>query len=185
VRASRLAGAGDDSVAEVLLEAMLLATLCAHPAHVPVFAAEIEALPLAGEGHDRLRDAILAAGPDGALSPEGRAVLDRLMRDAHVRVAPPVRPGAGDELVRMCLAEGFAKLSALRGARAEIAEAAEDLGGLADEGVTWRLAQAARALEQAQRRAAGVADGRSEDHAALSRRLDELLETAPWIKKKP
>ena len=184
VRASALAGAADDSVAEALLEAVLLATLCVHPGQVSAFLPEIEAMPLAGQGHEILRNAILSAAPGGAIGPEGRAVLDRLMRDAHVQVAPPVRAGAGAELVRMCLAEGFAKLAARRGARAEIAEASEDLGGLADEGVTWRLAQAARAVDRADRTAAGAAGDRNEDHAALSRRLDELLESEPWIKKK-
>lgn len=34
---------------------------------------------------------------------------------------------------------------------AEIAEAVEDMSGLADEGVTWRLSEAARAADQATR----------------------------------
>ena len=46
---------------------------------------------------------------------------------------------------RLCLAEELAKLDARRGARREIEEAMEDMDGLPDEGLTWRLSQAAEA----------------------------------------
>ena len=49
------------------------------------------------------------------------------------------------------LAEEFAKLEASRGLDAELAEAEEDLSGLADEAVTWRLGQAAEARNKAVR----------------------------------
>lgn len=186
VRASALAGASAE-VGEVLLEAVILATLCTHPALVDAFRSDLESMRLLGEGHDILRHAILAAPapplrdnvPDAA-----RAVLERLMSDAHVQVAPPVRNAADAELARLCLAEGFAKLAARRGARAEIVEAMEDLAGVADEGVTWRLSQAARALHEAERSPLDAGDGMGEDRAALSKGLQDLLDGQVWIKKK-
>jgi DNA primase len=49
------------------------------------------------------------------------------------------------------VAEELAKLDSARGLNAEIAEAVEDLGGAADEGLTWRLSEAAKAADQASR----------------------------------
>jgi DNA primase len=61
---------------------------------------------------------------------------------------------ATSDVAAMSVAEEFAKLSARRGARREIEDAMRDLEGLVDEGLTWRLGQAAEALNNA---------GRSED----------------------
>ena len=54
-------------------------------------------------------------------------------------------------MARMTVAEELAKLSAARGLDAEIADAVQDLEGVADEGVTWRLGQAAAAASRAVR----------------------------------
>jgi DNA primase len=54
-------------------------------------------------------------------------------------------------MATMTVAEELAKLEAARGLNAEIAEAVEDLTGVADEGVTWRLSEAARAADRAVR----------------------------------
>ncbi|MFN4159479.1 MAG: DNA primase [Gemmobacter sp.] len=190
VRASALAGGGDEAVAEALLEAVMLATLVTHPGLIDEFMGQIETLALTGEGHDALRDALLALAPfppgplGDQLLPAPRAVLERLMSDRHVIVAPPVRNADDPELARLCLAEGLARLSARRGARAEVSEAMEDLAGVADEGVTWRLSQAARALNGMGRAALDSANDMGEDRAALSKGLQEMLDAQVWIKKK-
>ena len=62
---------------------------------------------------------------------------------------------------RSKLAEELAKLSARRGQAREIADAVEDLSGVADEGVTWRLAQASAAFDKAAR-------GANEDRVAYA-----------------
>jgi DNA primase len=59
---------------------------------------------------------------------------------------------AGDaEQARLTLREVFGKLTALQGLDAEIAEAEEEITGLADEAVTWRLREAAEARNRALR----------------------------------
>ena len=181
-RASALARPGD-AVDEVMLEAMLLATLATHPALLPAFEADLEVLSLRGEGHDTLRTALLSSGGH-AVEPEARAVLERLLNLAHVCSAPPVRPGSDPELARMCLAEGFAKLDARRGARAEIAEAMADIDGLADEGLTWRLAQSARARHKADATTMPDAGNMGEDRPALSKGLQDMIDAEIWIKRK-
>ena len=47
--------------------------------------------------------------------------------------------------------EALARLQADRGHRVELAEAVEDLSGLVDEGLTWRLSKAAEAKVSASR----------------------------------
>ncbi len=47
------------------------------------------------------------------------------------------------------MAQELAKLAAFRGAEQEIEDAAHDLEAMADEGVTWRLGQVAKARNEA------------------------------------
>jgi len=51
----------------------------------------------------------------------------------------------------MTVAEELAKIAATRGLQAEMLDAAEDMMGIADEAVTWRLGQAAEARNRAVR----------------------------------
>ena len=84
----------------------------------------------------------------------------------------------------MCLAEGFAKLDARRGARAEIAEAMADMDGLVDEGLTWRLKQSAGALRLAEATTMPDAGAMGEDRPALSKGLQDMIDAEIWIKRK-
>ena len=61
-------------------------------------------------------------------------------------------------MAEMSVAEELAKLTARRGAARELNEALQDVEGLVDEGLTWRLSQAAEALEKSGR-------GQNEDTA--------------------
>ena len=77
--------------------------------------------------------------------------LEKLLGQNHVAISPAVRRAGDTEIARLCLAEEFAKLIARRGHAREIEDAVEDLSGVADEGLTWRLAQASAALDKAGR----------------------------------
>jgi len=81
----------------------------------------------------------------------GSEALESLFALPHVRIVPPVRQPGNTEMARMTVAEELAKLTCQRGLISEIAEAQEDLEGLADEAVTWRLSQAAEANNRAVR----------------------------------
>ena len=148
-RASALA-AGDARTADVLREAVILATLLLHPSLLPRFEPEIERLDLGLPLHRTIRDALLAAPDDdlraAAEAAVGREALEALLSAPHVRIAPAVRLGHGDEAVAsMSLAEDLARLAAARAVQREIDEAAQDLAAAVDEGLTWRLGQAAAA----------------------------------------
>ncbi len=159
-KSSLLAQSGE-AVGDQLREAVILATLITTPAVIEDFESQIEQMECIAPGHAHLRDTILRIAADMTEGTEqfserarqelGGDVLESLFALPHVRIAPPVRQPGNLELARMTVAEELAKLSCLRGLILEIAEAQEDLEGLADEAVTWRLSQAAEAHNNALR----------------------------------
>jgi DNA primase len=149
---------GDAHVGDRLREAVILAVLASTPEVVEEFEGGIEALVCADRDHAVLRDVILRHAQAGsevlrekifdALGPES---LDNLMSSRHVAIVPCIRTPGNADMARMTVAEELAKLSAAKGLNAEIADAMHDLEGVADEGVTWRLSQAAAAAADASR----------------------------------
>ncbi|MBM9593127.1 DNA primase [Roseitranquillus sediminis] len=184
-RSSLLAASGD-AMAEELREAVILATLIAHPSLLPQFEGELERLEMTSDDHRALQAALLA--PDvpehgdiraylaGRL---GKAPLERLHMTRHVQIAPGVRRGAVDERAALCLAEEFAKLAARRGARRDIDEALRQAEN-ADENLIWRLSRAAEALAGPRRERRQVEDFETAPNGAQVRRdertaLDDLI----------
>jgi DNA primase len=177
-----------DRIEEVLREAVILATLITHPTLIPRFESALEKMDLVGEGHEALRVILLSHMDPATLADRLRraapAALDALLTRPHVQIAPPVRNRTDTELATLCLAEELAKLDARRGARREIEDAVEDLSGVADEGLTWRLSQAAAARHRADHPPRADAGELGEDRAALSNHLQSLINSRVWEKKK-
>ena len=172
---------------EILREAVILATLILHPGLIHRFESALERLDLTGDDHDTLRQMILAGAdmPDlhHRIAQSAPAALDALLSRPHVAIAPPVRNSADHELAALCLAEELAKLEARRGARREIEDAMEDMGGLPDEGLTWRLTQSAEARHRSERSDRNDSADLGEDRSALSRHLQGLIDSQVWVKK--
>ena len=176
---------GDEATDEALREAVILAILIAHPSLIRRFESDLERLELTSEGHRNLRATLLTSSPDDLRANlQGLAALDDLMARPHVLIAPPVRNQKDTDLALMCLAEEFAKLDARRGARREVEDAVEDLTGVADEGLTWRLAQAASARHRADHPNRDDAADLDEDRIALSNHLQSLIDSKVWEKKR-
>lgn len=154
-RATLLVAAPDDGVTEHLREALILAILATHPVLIARYEGPLETLRFTDPSHERLSGLMLRlvglpAGEIAArLSVEADGDLERLFEQPHVRsaLATGIRDDA--EFAAQCLASDLDKLLALRAWRREVAEAREEIEGLADEGVTWRIAQATQALEKA------------------------------------
>jgi len=187
-RESLLAKAGEDTT-EYLQEAMILAILAAHPALVPEVERDLDRLEMNAAGHDTVRLLLLrhAGDPEAirtALATEAGPVLEKLRQLAHVRIAPPARPGADPGFALRCLTDEIARLRARRAARIETAEAMADIEGLADEGVTWRLTHAAEARHRAERARLDEDTDLGEDRAALSADLQRMIDQEVWMKKK-
>lgn len=153
-RASLLAAASD-SVNDTLREAVVLAACICQPQLVGRFESALERLEFAGEGHALLRNLILYhhAAPDlhATLMAEAPLPTEAVLLHPHVRITPALKPGAAADQTEACLAEALARLQADRAHRLEIAEAEDDLSGVADEGLTWRLSKAAEARHSAGR----------------------------------
>jgi DNA primase len=142
-----------------LHEAVVLAVLLAHPALIEQFEGALERLECRRPEHARVQAALLAhanrAGTagfrDDIAAAAGSDTLEKLHAPGHLRIVPALKPEADPDDAAMCIAEALAKLEARRGLEAEVAEAIQDLDALADEGLTWRLGQAAEARDRAQR----------------------------------
>ncbi|WP_127114154.1 DNA primase [Shimia sediminis] len=154
-RASMLA-ASQGAVEHRLREAVILAVAISTPEVLDDFEHEIERLDCHEPQNAQLRDQLLrfANSPDpraeiaAALGPDA---VENLMRHPHVAITPAVRRPGDVDMARLTLSEELAKLKTERGLSAEIAEAEEDIAGVADEAVTWRLGQAAEARNRALR----------------------------------
>jgi DNA primase len=114
----------------------------------------------------------------------GFSPLDRLLELKPLRNHPYLGSDANPELTQRTLEEELAKHSALIGASNEIKEAEQDLTGLVDEGLTWRLKQAADAKGKATRAVEEEATASGEDASAMSKQLQNMLDDQVWVKKK-
>ncbi len=153
-RTSALAAGTEDQ--EHLREAVILATLIAAPSVAMEFETALEQLDSRDPMHRDLQASVLRhLGADDLraqiIGDLGDAPLEKLFAQNHVAISPAIRRDGDIDIARLCLAEEFAKLVARRGHAREIEDAVEDLNGVADEGLTWRLAQASEALDKAGR----------------------------------
>jgi len=152
-RGSVLAAANE--MEEHLREAVILAVLVRHSALVAEFEGELEDMRVSTPEAEAVRAALLKTGgaPAGEIAAiAGTDALEKLLATRHVAIQPGVRSRDG-EVARFCLAEEFAKLTARRGAEAEIEEAVRDFDDTADENITWRVSQVAEARDRAGRAA--------------------------------
>ncbi|MEM6659612.1 MAG: DNA primase, partial [Pseudomonadota bacterium] len=141
-----------------LREAAILAIAILNPQVVVQFEHQLDDMECRDPAHAALRDVVLRHAVD---DPEnlkdhivqtlGAEALENLLGLRHVAVIPCVFKPGDVEKAEMTLAEELAKIKALRGLDAEIAEAEEELSELADEALTYRLAQAAEERNRASR----------------------------------
>lgn len=169
-KASTLVTASSEEVTEHMREAVILAALATCPTTIEAFEADLERMRCVDPAHGGFRDVLLEGIQD---TPEdlsariterlGSDALEKLLSRSHVAIVPCIRQRGDIQKVRMTVAEELAKLHTARGLHAEIADAVEDLSGIADEGLTWRLTEAAKAADRALR--SGQEDN-SEVHVA-------------------
>ncbi|MGB0960508.1 MAG: DNA primase, partial [Halocynthiibacter sp.] len=152
-----VAGHVDDSHVR---EAVVLATLIATPSVAVQFESDLERLQCGHADHRRILACLLHALhqeplDDGTALREkmqaevGVAALEKLFSYRHVQISPAIRHPGDGELAMACVSDEIAKLEARRALVEEVEDAREDLTHLADEGVTWRLSQAAEARNRA------------------------------------
>ena len=157
-KSSMLVTAAGVGATEHFREAVILCALLGCPALIEEFETGLAAMHCAHSDHARIRDLMLrymhedpAALREKIYSALGEHTLENMTSQRHVAVTPCIRTPGNVEMTRMTVAEELGKLEAVRGLDAEIADAMEDLSGVADEGLTWRLSEAARNADRAQR----------------------------------
>ncbi|WP_104491020.1 DNA primase [Paracoccus denitrificans] len=178
-RASRLSspGAGEHE-AETLVEAMVLAICATHPGLIAPVESRLERL----EPQDADRAALIHDLLSGTQSQAGQRALESIMSDPHVRAAPAIlRPHDGDAAADI-LANALDRIESRRSAREEIARAEAEIEGLADEGLTWRMAQSARARQQADHPSLADLSDLGEDSDAYRAILEAALKNEIWRK---
>ncbi|MSU88600.1 DNA primase [Rhodobacteraceae bacterium 2CG4] len=201
-RASILARRDADvtvSAARIRESAILLGCLN-HPSLLAEIEPELDALRFLCPDLDALRRRILqvaeaALHADG-ITDDGSALraevirlhgsdpADILMAVGQVRDNPHLRPAATPESALLVIREEMTKHRAAQGAEAERLEAETEITGVADEGLTWRLQQAAAAREASMRSRASDPRGGEEDTAALSNALQDMIEREIWRKRR-
>ena len=140
-----------------LREAVILATLLHTPAVIAQFEPDVERMDCADPDHGAIRAAILrhAMADDlraAIVDDIGDAPLEKLMRNPHLHLTPAVRRAGQVDVASQLLTEELAKLMSRRGHQRELSDGMDDIAGLADEGVTWRLSRAAASVDTTIRR---------------------------------
>jgi len=157
-RASLLASAPDDAAMVHLRISVVLATLCTQSQLIDRHEAQVERMVLRDDLHRHLRQVILTHAHDA--DPGSRAArliraagpdLETLLAHPQIRIQPHIRRPDDTDCAEKCLEMELAKLEAHWSAEAEMREAEEDIEGLADEGLTWRVSQARKAALEAEK----------------------------------
>ncbi len=194
-KSSVLASALTPEITEHLREAVILAAIVGTPEVAEEFERGLEAMVCRNSEHADIRNLILRnIGVSADVLHEkisdvlGPFALENLVSAGHVAIVPCIRTPGDVEMVRLTVSEEFAKLDAARGLDAEIADAAEDLTIGADEDVTYRLSQAAKAVQESVRSTEENkvefdlgANGAKMDKGERSA-LDALMETIRYSK---
>ncbi|MFC0201798.1 DNA primase [Paracoccus rhizosphaerae] len=163
--------------ADILEGAALL--ICAlRPAVVPLAEARLEKLLPQDADRAALLHDLLTQGDSAA----GRRGLETLRRDAHLGLTPAVIHQQEDEAAAAILDNLLDRLEAERAASHELARAESEIQGEADEGLTWRISQIARARHRAERPELEVSSDLNEDRTALSAQLSDWLSGQIWRK---
>ncbi len=180
---------------EFLREAAILAILIRNPSVLSEFETALEVLHMTSGDHQAILNVLLqnVSATDtkiGTIVDDelGATILENLFALNHVAIIPAVHSPGDTEAASLCISQELAKLAANQGAEREISDAAQDMGDLADEGITWRLGQAAEARNKA---VASQTEDKTEyetsDTGALMKRderktFDELLNKITFAK---
>lgn len=191
-RRSQLANRPSDRFGELLREKMILATCLKVPQLIPIFEPGLETAELLEENHQEMLLAILenymSYSPDALISAVtdvvGGETVVNVLQHPHIIIQPVITRPGDEETAKSILAEQLAKLDADRRSRIALEEAEEDMSGLVDEGLTWRLGQASAARHNASRSKLDDDSDMGEDRAALSAQLQSLIDRAVWEKKR-
>ncbi len=180
-----------------LREALILVAAMRHPHAAIELETMLEKSPIAAPDLIKIQSALLALLHTDLSEDQASGTLitalterlgfnpmDHLMALAPVRIHPHLQPDADLDLVEMTLREELVKHAAIKGAEAELRDAEEEVEGLVDEGLTWRIQQASEARANATKAEVNPGGDASEDRENLSLNLQKMIDDQIWVKKK-
>ena len=180
-----------------LREALILVAAMRHPTAAIELETILEKSPITAPDLVQIHSALLAflhmelpeVGQSSALvkamtSHLGFNPLDHLMALTPVRIHPHLQEDTEPTQAAMTLREELIKHAAIKGAEAELRDAEEEVEGLVDEGLTWRIQQASEARAKATKAEGNIESDDLEDRENLSLKLQKMIDDQIWIKKK-
>ncbi len=175
----------DYQLEDATREEAILAFLITHPWLWEEFEGPLHDIEFTRPEHARIAAALFRqlgrgmgdrAALRAALEAEiGADPLEKLFAHKHISIAPAIRRPEDRDTARQSLVEEIARLTALRGALREIADAREDLSGVSNEGLTWRLREAAEARYRAVAAQLAATREENEDETGIGPYLQALL----------
>ena len=196
-RQSMLASAGPSVAVDARIRESLIVALCyTHPNLAITYETELEAVEFTAPDLAAIRDAIIAHAPE-TTGPQaeatlkdridleiGSAPLEKLMSAGHVRANPLTLPGSDPMKAEVALLDDIARHRAILGHHAEVRDAQSEItGDTDDEGITWRLKEAADARHNSSRSKTEGDTLDAEKTKELSSYLQKLIDEQSWIKK--
>lgn len=173
-RASALVAVEDGG--DGLLESVVLGLCARWPELAAALEPRLERLDPADPDRGALVYDLLTGGDSAA----GRRALERIEADPHVASSQMIARNA--DVARPLIVNALDKLEARRATRREMSRAEAEISGLADEGLTWRAQQLARARQHAEQPELADTSDLGEDHDALADELRKKLDAQIWRK---
>lgn len=180
-------------------ESAILYGCCNHPTLIENFETELERAHFSSPDLKEMRDSLLSlfhgvlhlsedeiqpALIDKLAQRLGLNPLEKLRSIGQLRINPHLQMHADPEKAEQAIEEELAKHSASLGVTQEIRDAEEEITGIADEGLTWRIGQAREAQSKVTRNALNTDSLGSSDETNLSNDLKKWVEQKIWEKKK-
>ena len=180
-----------------LREALILVAAMRHPTEAIELETMLEKSPIVAPDLIKIHSALLASlhmelPDDNKSEPLVTALtahlgfnpLAYLMALTPVRIHPHLQENANLKQVAMTLREELFKHAAIKGAETELRDAEEEVEGLVDEGLTWRIQQASEARAKATKAEVSPERDDHEDRENLSLNLQKMIDDKIWVKKK-
>jgi DNA primase len=143
-----------DENSHVLRQSVILATLLKAPEALASVETQLEDLQFLKSEHRKIQQFLLQYSGDleqlwqTAEQTFGVQKLEDLLSLPHVSIAPSIRNCGDIELVVTCLLQEFAQIFAVDAHGREVAEAVQDQSDLDDEGLTWRLNESVKHVQE-------------------------------------
>ncbi len=182
--------AGAETEARVR-ESLILATCLNHPHLTETFEETLEGMSFICPDLEEIRRALLHVAsntltdlPQALSARLGYDVESKLGHVAQVRLTRKIHPSAPAEDAHQALQEAIARHRAHLGHAAEVKDAEEEVTGVADEGLTWRLQQAGAAREKVDREPLSGSATEGEETDDLKAQLQAFIDKKVWLKQR-